>query len=282
VQSFVADVRIMQAVAVMPQRIESLPDGRTTLVVRTMDDGSSEAWVIGPRTRARFKTATGVARAVLVELNPGWAGSVLGVSMSELVDRYVTLDELWGSRGRALRDELVAIDDATELVERVTGVLAARTVESSSARLARRAVQLLDHEGRVERAAALLGITARHLRRVFVESVGIGPKDYVRCMRLQRAVRNIGASDWGRVAADAGYYDQAHLIADFHDLVGLTPTAYAKRGNRGRKPRSSRIRRPSSSVSKARARSASEPDGGSSPTDANSVARSGDSSSTTL
>jgi len=58
--------------------------------------------------------------------------------------------------------------------------------------------------------------------------------------------------------------------------------ASARRGNLGLKPRSSRRRRPSMSASKARARSAFEPSGGGAPTDANSVARSGASSSTTL
>ena len=37
------------------------------------------------------------------------------------------------------------------------------------------------------------------------------------------------SSDWVRIAADAGYYDQAHLIADFRQLVGLTPGAFLKR-----------------------------------------------------
>ncbi len=69
-----------------------------------------------------------------------------------------------------------------------------------------------------------------------------------------------------------------------HALRDMAPAAIAsaRRGNLGLKPRSSRMRRPSRSASKARARSASEPSGGGAPTDANSVARSGASSSTTL
>jgi AraC-like DNA-binding protein len=35
--------------------------------------------------------------------------------------------------------------------------------------------------------------------------------------------------DWARIAADAGYHDQAHLIADFRQLIGLTPGAFFRR-----------------------------------------------------
>ena len=81
----------------------------------------------------------------------------------------------------------------------------------------------------MESVAKRLGVTARHLRRAFTESVGIGPKEFARTVRLQRAVRSAATSnDWGRIAADAGYYDQAHLIADFRELVGLTPGAFLK------------------------------------------------------
>ena len=106
-----------------------------------------------------------------------------------------------------------------------------RSSESSSARLARRAVQLLEAgEVRVDRVAERLGITARHLRRTFTEHVGVGPKEYARSVRLLRALRlAAGSSDWRRVALDAGYYDQAHLIADFRHLVGTTPGAFVTR-----------------------------------------------------
>lgn len=234
---FIEGVRVVVPPRGVPQHVERLPDGKTTLVLRTLEDGSGDAWILGPRTRALFKTATGVARAVSVELQPGWTMAVLGVPASSLVDRHVSLDDLWGRAGAELRDELLAMRDAATVVARLAQVLAARisaTGETSSARLARHAVHLIERDvehdvARVEQVAANLGVTARHLRRVFVESVGIGPKEFARCVRLRRAVRNARTADWARAAQDAGYYDQAHLIGDFHDLVGVTPSAYARR-----------------------------------------------------
>ena len=84
--------------------------------------------------------------------------------------------------------------------------------------------------GPIWRLAERLGVTARHLRRAFVENIGIAPKDFARSVRLQRAVHMAATSrDWARIAVDAGYYDQSHLIADFRDLVGITPGAFLKR-----------------------------------------------------
>jgi hypothetical protein len=31
---------------------------------------------------------------------------------------------------------------------------------------------------------------------------------------------------WSDIAVGAGYYDQAHLIADFHSIAGATPREF--------------------------------------------------------
>jgi AraC-like DNA-binding protein len=126
---------------------------------------------------------------------------------------------------------LLTARGAADVVERISRAIALRserTVESASARLARRAVRLLESEEvRVDRVAERLGVSPRHLRRAFTENVGIGPKEFSRTVRLHRAVKRAETSnDWGRIAVDAGYYDQAHLIGDFRELVGLTPSAF--------------------------------------------------------
>jgi AraC-like DNA-binding protein len=156
------------------------------------------------------------------------------VAASALTDRIVPLEDIWGRSGRDLCLELLAAKSLPDVLDRLADGLASRphqTFEPASSQLARRAVRLLEgDEVRVDSVAERLGVTTRHLRRVFKESVGIAPKEFARSVRLQRAVRSAATSkDWVRIAADAGYYDQAHLIADFRELVGLTPGAFLKR-----------------------------------------------------
>jgi AraC-like DNA-binding protein len=232
---FVEDVRAVAPVAGRTLDVEQLPDGRTTLVFRALAGGrGGDVVVAGPRTRALFKHATGVARVVMIQFRPGWSAPLLGVAANALTDRTVPLEDIWGRSGGELCRELLAAASLPEVMDRLARALALRArqiSESASERIARRAVQLLEAgEVRVERVAERLGVRARHLRRAFTESVGIGPKDFARTVRLQRAVRRAATSkDWARIAADTGYYDQAHLIADFRQLVGLTPGAFVTR-----------------------------------------------------
>jgi AraC-like DNA-binding protein len=242
---FVEDVSTL---APHGQRYEGvrLPDGRASLVFRALDGGrTGDVWVGGPGTHAKFKRVTGLARVVTLRFKPGWSVPLLGVAASELTDRIVPLEDLWGRVAPELCDQLLAARSHADVMDCLTRAIALRAghaFDTTSGQLARRAVRLLEGgEDRVERVADQLGVTARHLRRAFTENVGVGPKEFARAARLQRAVRMAAtSSDWARIAADAGYYDQAHLIAEFRQLVGITPGAFFKRSPSGAKAREPR------------------------------------------
>lgn len=233
---FVEDVRLVSSIGDEHVAIDWLPNGRTSLVVRVPEEGRGDAYVVGPRTRAKLKRARGFVRVAAIRFKPGWSPSLFGVPATALTDQLVTLDELWGATADGVTADLVAARSVPAMLERLSRAVAARAAfEPTSARLARRAVQIFETtETRVEAVAHQLGVTARHLRRAFTDSVGIGPKDFARGVRLQRAITASGRSttarcDWAAIARGAGYYDQAHLIGDFRDLVGLTPVAYLER-----------------------------------------------------
>jgi AraC-like DNA-binding protein len=232
---FVESVRTIAPGAGDPLDLAQLPDGRTVLVFRVLAGGRhGDVAVKGPRTRALFKHSSGVTRALMISFKPGWSASLFGVAANTLTDRIVRLEELWGRPGVELYDALAEARSVPQMLGCLSHAIAHRmgdTFEPSSARLARQAVRMLEADQvRVESVADRLGVSSRHLRRAFNETIGIGPKQFARSVRIQRAVSMAASSnDWARIAMDAGYYDQAHLIADFRDLIGLTPGAFVKR-----------------------------------------------------
>ncbi|MFE0652239.1 DUF6597 domain-containing transcriptional factor [Streptomyces sp. NPDC059534] len=79
--------------------------------------------------------------------------------------------------------------------------------------------------------AAVSGLSARSLQRLFASHVGVGPKWVILRYRIHEALERAEeaeAADWAGLAAELGYSDQAHLVRDFTATVGVPPTAYAR------------------------------------------------------
>jgi AraC-like DNA-binding protein len=84
---------------------------------------------------------------------------------------------------------------------------------------------------RVDDLATTAGVSARQLERQFATHVGLSPKRFLRVLRFQQvlaALREPSAtpSGWADVAAQHGFYDQAHFINDFKHFTGETPGAW--------------------------------------------------------
>ena len=95
------------------------------------------------------------------------------------------------------------------------------------------AVDLVMGEGsaRPDRVAQAVGLGRRQLARLFREGVGLGPGALARLSRFQRVLRTLdrdAALPLARVAAGAGYFDQAHMSRDFRRFGGTTPAAYRR------------------------------------------------------
>ena len=82
----------------------------------------------------------------------------------------------------------------------------------------------------VHEAAGKIGISERQLERRCLECAGLSPKILARTSRFQRAIEKhrAGYGSWMKIAHEVGYYDQMHLIRDFHNLAGGPPTSVIK------------------------------------------------------
>ena len=80
--------------------------------------------------------------------------------------------------------------------------------------------------------AAAAGTSTRSLQRLFATYVGVTPKWALQRHRVHLAADLLAADPrrpLAEVAADVGYYDQAHFSTDFQRATGATPAAYARR-----------------------------------------------------
>ena len=82
---------------------------------------------------------------------------------------------------------------------------------------------------RIAELRDLVGVSTKRLIALFRTEVGLSPKAYARIRRFQAALRLLSAGRPGaRVAADVGYFDQAHFVREFRSFTGITPTQYAE------------------------------------------------------
>jgi AraC-like DNA-binding protein len=218
------------------ESILHLPDAATALVFRTTAAGASDLRVIGPRTRASYYAGKDLPVCLKIRLCPGTARPLLGLPVNELVNRTMPLADLWGVSAGRLEAHLAHLGGDTELIlKHLQAAVLARITAQAPADLARSnlvftAAAALSgrRPAHVSELARRLAVSERHLRNVFTDGVGLPPKRFARIARVRTVLTSGRAhpAQWAQLAATTGYYDQSHMTADFHAMMGVPPAAF--------------------------------------------------------
>jgi AraC-like DNA-binding protein len=203
---------------------------------REANDRFDHAWLAGMQDQRLVHASEGGSDHIAVRFRPGGAHAFFDLPMDSVTNQVVPLGDLLGRVAADLRDRL----GATEGDEARCRVFEAWLLERRASvhpyfATVRRAVDLLRghaHGVRVSDLCDRLGLSNRHLINQFRRTVGLAPKTYARIERLQgviQACRGRTAVAWSRVAAQAGYADQSHLIREFRRLAGVTPAEFLTR-----------------------------------------------------
>jgi len=183
--------------------------------------------VVGAMTaEMRVDFPAGVS-GVGVRFHPGMAGAFLRTAPGELTDRILTAEALWGRRARDLAARL---DDAPTSAHWIAILLETLRPPAHASPVQRALEALTASHGTADLdwAARQANLSPRHFRRRCLEEAGLAPKHLCRILRFRRACQLASAAarpEWAGIAADAGYFDQAHLIRDFREFAGATPMA---------------------------------------------------------
>lgn len=169
-------------------------------------------------------------KMVGVKFKPGGAAPFLKVPAHELCALNVPLADLWAG-GSEVREQLLehsgSPHQALATLERL--LLARLDEEHAPAHPAVLwAIEELKRGAAVGALVSQLGWTPHRFIRHFEACVGLKPKVFQRISRFQRALTLGREGDWAGVAADIGYADQAHLIRDFYEFAGATPSVFVQ------------------------------------------------------
>jgi len=194
------------------------------------------AFAAGVHDAYVFTESTVPTRGLQVNLTPIGAHLLFGVPMDALANRVVELDDLFGADAPRLIERLYEAGTWSRRFDILDEVILRRVI---AARAPNPLVVKAAHVLRGTRGAASIARLARdlecsqrHLIAAFREQVGVTPKTYARIVRFDHAVKRLRQADgmrWAEIADASGYYDQAHLIRDFHEFTGQTPGQFVAR-----------------------------------------------------
>jgi AraC-like DNA-binding protein len=233
-----------------PGRHRGLPSPYVTFIL-TLDDPCEVAVPSDPKQQPHayatllgglHKVPTIIAHpgrqsGIQLALEPLGARALLGLPAGELANLDVQASDVLGP----LADELYArVREAETWKARfdiLDEVLARRLQpERAVAHEVAEAWWRLKQAGgdlEVGELATTVGWCERHLNGRFRDEIGLSPKAAARVIRFHRArgviQRHVAAGTGGSladVAADCGYYDQAHLAREFREIAGCSPSQW--------------------------------------------------------
>jgi AraC-like DNA-binding protein len=178
----------------------------------------------------------GTAHCLQVNFSPLGALRFFGVAQSEIAGRTLALDDLLGAGANLF---IAQLHDAADWATRfaLLDQFIARRFER--AKEPHGTVEEVWHGLKHSKGAASIaglaegaGVSRRHLAKLFRAEIGATPKTIARILRFEHARTMAGTVPrlgWADIAYAAGYADQAHLVREFRQLSGLSPSDLMRR-----------------------------------------------------
>src|SRR5262249_44624977 len=190
------------------------------------------AIVGGPRAASYVKDVSEATRSVGAQLWPGTATLLTSAAAHELAGRHTRLDELWGRAGGEARERLREAKSPEQALDVLESLLAERLprvrgLHPAVAHALERFASACD----VGEVVIECGYSHRRFIALFRDAVGLGPKQYCRVVRLQRAIElavSAPEMELAELAIAPCFEVQPYLCRDFRELAGVSPERYRR------------------------------------------------------
>ena len=229
-----------------PFREAVLPNGYVEVMVnlgpahRVFEGSSSgvweRSWFSGVQERSIFIESLDGTHLVSIRMHSLGATQMFGLVAPQAANSVVDLDTLGGSHADDLRERLLNAESPEVRFATLEKWLCDRsTLDISIPPFVREAATTIERAhgcGRVAELHKELNVSRKHLAVSFGRFVGVSAKAFARLHRFVWTLEQLRSSadvEWSRIAADAGYSDQSHLVRDFRRVGATSPTDYLRR-----------------------------------------------------
>ena len=173
---------------------------------------------------------------IIVVFQPNGIHQLLGISANEFQDSIISIDDIFGSEGLILQENLAEKHNNHTRLEFLNDFFRNLICQNKSSN------QLIINSSldfimvkkgvfSLEQLVKHSGYTERHLERKFKESIGLNPKKFGNIIRLHHFLKLLkdkpNHTNLTSICYDAGFSDQSHLIKEFRKHTGISPKEYS-------------------------------------------------------
>lgn len=189
-----------------------------------------EAVLIGSQfSRVNIKVHRHLS-AIRVDFFPGALHRILDIPMHELFDKGVDAHDIFNAEMKGITgqlQEIPSLDAGKNIVEQFLLRMTRHAKAALPFDWAIRELLMNNGNMSIEKVASLSCLGLKQFERKCKQKIGMNPKTYARILKFSKAYRMhevFPELSWTKIAYEAGYFDQMHMIRDFKVFAGVNPS----------------------------------------------------------
>ncbi|HTN18638.1 MAG TPA: AraC family transcriptional regulator [Chitinophagaceae bacterium] len=194
----------------------------------------TSSFVVGPQLSETYLDFGKGALTAAISFCAGGLQRLTGIPVPELTDREVDASLIFGPEIALVERQLQENPKPEAMAVILNDFLLRRLSRARTLLPFDHAIrEMVQHHGNlsIEKTAALSCLSRRQFERKSIEYLGMPPKLFARLTRFSKAYmfkEGHPQIPWTKIAYEFGYYDQMHLIHDFRNFAGYSPSSLDK------------------------------------------------------
>jgi AraC-like DNA-binding protein len=213
----------------------NISEGNVTTVIEDRHIKMPNVEVFGQLTLPGKLLATKGSKLLITRFYPHAFSLFFPNQARDFTNDSIDLNEIFGSEATGLYENIMK-EDSLEKKIAVLERFLVKKIRADNGKLQKmklvrsiyNQVFLNDEPVAVENLAQQHGYSERYIQKLFVDFIGVPPKQFLNIQRFNRSLELIRSSRHSltSIAYECGYYDQAHFIKSFKGFSGLTPSQF--------------------------------------------------------